>query len=104
MANEEKKNQEEKKTLTAQETSLFAFGLIEQKAWISLGLVKDSDNEFHKSEKDARFLIDTLTKMVEAFESHMEQKITDDVRSQVATLQLNFVNQFGKKESPKGTA
>ncbi len=95
---------EEKKILTAQETSLFAFGLIEQKAWISLGLVKDGDNEFHKSEKDARLLIDTLTKMVEAFEPHVEGKIVNDVKSQVATLQLNFVNQFGKKKESKGTA
>ncbi len=105
MTDEEERDDQEKKTLTAQETSLFVFGLVEQKAWISLGLVKDGDGEFHKSQNDARLLIDILSKMIEAFEPHMEEKIINEVRSQLTTLQLNFVNQFGKKEEQsKGTA
>ncbi len=89
-----KKNENEKKILNADETALFAFSLLEQKAWISLGLVKDADEEFHKSREDARFLIDLLSKMVEHFETKMEERIVKELKTQVTNLQLNFVNQF----------
>ena len=97
--NKEKKEKkeervEEKKILDANETALFAVSLLEQKAWISLGLVKDADNEFHKSKEDARFLIDLLIKMADHFESVMDEKIVKELRNQISTLQLNFVNQF----------
>ncbi len=85
---------DEKKVLDAKETALFAFSLLEQKAWVSLGLVKDADGEFHKSKNDARFLIDLLARMAEHFEKKVDEKIVDELKNQLSTLQLNFVNQF----------
>ncbi|WP_456400084.1 DUF1844 domain-containing protein [Mesoaciditoga sp.] len=85
---------EEKKVLNAKETALFAFSLLEQKAWISLGLVKDADDEFHKSKDDARFLIDLLARMIEYLDKNVDEKIVDELKNQLSTLQLNFVNQF----------
>jgi len=83
-----------KKVLDARETALFAFSLLEQKAWVSLGLVKDADDEFHKSKDEAKFLIDLLSKMVEQFEVNLEEKIVSELKNQLSNLQLNFVNQF----------
>ncbi len=91
-----KEKEQIKKTLTPQETVIFAFSIIEEKAWISLGLVKDADGEFHKSREEAKLLIDTLSKMVEGFESYLEEKTLKNIKNQIANLQLNFVNQFKK--------
>ncbi len=87
-------SEQKKKTLTPNETLLFAFSIIEEKAWISLGLIKDADGEFHKSKKDSKLLIDTLSKMAESFESQFDEKVLKDLKNQIANLQLNFVNQF----------
>ncbi len=94
MSEEHEASREEKRVLSAIETVLFAFNLLEQKAWISLGLIKDTDGEFHKSRDDARLLIDLLDKMAEGLKGKVEEKIFEELRNQVANLQLNFVNQF----------
>lgn len=91
-----KEREQVKKFLTPQETVVFAFSIIEEKAWISLGLIKDADGEFHKSREGAKLLIDTLSKMTETFESYFEEKVLKDMKNQIANLQLNFVNQFKK--------
>lgn len=87
-------NAEEKKRVTAEEVLYFAFSLIEEKTWISLGLLKDSDDEFHKSKEDSRLLIDTLSRMLEAFGSKLDEKNLKEMGNHVSTLQMNFVNQF----------
>jgi hypothetical protein len=91
---EEKEKNEEKKVPNAKETALFAFSILEQKAWVALGLVKDADDEFHKSEDEARFLIDLLLKMMEYLELKLDEKVVKELKGQISTLQLNFVNQF----------
>ncbi len=94
MSEEQAESHEEKRILSATETVLFAFSLLEQKAWISLGLVKDVDGEFHKSRDDARFLIDLLDKITKEIQSKVEKTTFEELKNQVANLQLNFVNQF----------
>ncbi len=94
MSEERSEQNENLKVLSALDTVLFAFNLIEQKTWISLGLIKDVDGEFHKSRDDARFLIDLLDKMALEMQKRMDKRKYEELKDQVATLQLNFVNQF----------
>ncbi|MCL4408436.1 MAG: DUF1844 domain-containing protein [Thermotogae bacterium] len=98
MSEEENKNfnsDEEKKIyLSPKELVTFAFGIIEEKAWISLGLIRDTDGEFHKSKEDAKMLIDLAEKMTEALENKFDEDEIKELKNQLANLQLNFVNQF----------
>ncbi len=93
--NEDLNNEKEKKVyLSPKEVITFAFGIIEEKAWISLGLIKDTDGEFHKSKEDARLLIDISAKMLDAMEGKFDEAEIKEMKNQLSTLQLNFVNQF----------
>ncbi len=98
MSEEENKNfnsDEEKKIyLSPKELVTFALGIIEEKAWISLGLIRDTDGEFHKSKEDAKMLIDLAEKMIEALENKFDEDEIKELKNQLANLQLNFVNQF----------
>ncbi|MGC8544915.1 DUF1844 domain-containing protein [Athalassotoga sp.] len=98
MSEEENKNfnsDEEKQIyLSPKELVTFALGIIEEKAWISLGLIRDTDGEFHKSKEDAKMLIDLFEKMTEALESKVDENEIKELKNQVANLKLNFVNQF----------
>lgn len=80
--------------LSPTEIISFAFGIIIEKAWISIGLVKDTDGEFHKSKEDAEFLINMLTKMSDEIEGKFEETEIREIKNQISNLQLNFVNQF----------
>lgn len=80
--------------LSPKELVTFAFGVIEEKAWISLGLIRDTDGEFHKSKEDAKMLIDLVEKMTEALENKFDEVEIKELKNQVSNLQLNFVNQF----------
>ncbi|HEU24723.1 MAG: hypothetical protein C0176_02130 [Mesoaciditoga sp.] len=90
MAEEEK----QKNYLSPEEIVSFVFGILEEKAWISLGLIKDTDGEFHKSKEDARFLIDLLDKMSEVIDKRLDENEVKEIKNHIANLQLNFVNQF----------
>lgn len=90
----DKEKEQVKKVLTSEETVAFAFRILEEKAWVSLGMIKDADGEFHKSKEGAKFLIDTLSSMAENFESHFEKEVLKDMKNQITNLKLNFVNQF----------
>ncbi len=90
----DKEKEQAKRVLTCEETVAFAFSILAEKAWVSLGMIKDTDGEFHKSKEGAKFLIDTLSNMSETFESHFEKEVLKDMKNQIATLKLNFVNQF----------
>ncbi len=92
--NENLNSKKEKIYLSPKEVVIFAFGIIEEKAWISLGLIKDTDGEFHKSKEDAKFLIDVSSKMLEAMENVLDEDELKEMKNQISTLQLNFVNQF----------
>ncbi len=95
--NKEKKEVSEKTPQTyisAKDLVSFAFGLIEEKAWISLGLIKDTDNQIHKSKADATMLINILSKMLEGMNESYDEETLKEVKSHITNLQLNFVNQF----------
>lgn len=87
-------DENQKVYLSPKEVVSFVFGILEEKAWISLGLIKDTDGEFHKSREDARFLIDLLDKMSEVMEKRFEENEIKEIKNQISNLQLNFVNQF----------
>ncbi|BBJ27596.1 DUF1844 domain-containing protein [Athalassotoga saccharophila] len=90
MAEEDK----QKNYLSPAEFVSFVFGLLEEKAWISLGLIKDTDGEFHKSKEDAKFLIDLLEKMSEVLDKRLDENEIKEIKNHIVNLQLNFVNQF----------
>ncbi len=91
---EDEEKQKKRNYLSPAEVVSFVFGILEEKAWISLGLIKDIDGEFHKSKEDAKFLIDILEKMSEVIDKRLDENEVKEIKNHIANLQLNFVNQF----------
>lgn len=94
MAEEENLNEKGKIYLSPKEVVSFTFGILIEKTWISIGLIKDTDEEFHKSKEDAEFLLNMLDKMSDEISGRFEESEVNEVKNQISNLKLNFVNQF----------
>jgi|YelNatPaOPRAMG01_1025707.scaffolds.fasta_scaffold02726_8 hypothetical protein len=94
--NKTDKSEEERSKiyLSPKELISLTFEIIEEKVWISMGLVSDTDGNLHRSKEDAKFLIDILLKMSEVMDQKFEKQEVLEIKNQLSNLQLNFVNQF----------
>jgi hypothetical protein len=83
--------------LAARDRLFMCTDILHQGAWIALGLVKDPvTDKIEKDLNEARVLIDSVADLVARIEPLVEEPIRRELKSMVATLRMNFVNQAGR--------
>lgn len=86
--------------LAAVDRLLMCLDILQQGAWISLGLVLDPvTQKIERNLGEAKQLIDACAAIAEIVEPSVEEPFRRDLRNMVANLRLNFVNQARRGES-----
>jgi hypothetical protein len=85
---------EEHPRLAARDRLLMCLDILHQGAWIAMGLVADPvTQEVEKDLDEARILIDSAAELATRVEPMVDDSIRRELRTMVANLRMNFVNQ-----------
>lgn len=80
--------------LVAADRILMCIDILQQGAWIALGLVEDPvTNKVERNLDDAKILIDGVASLAENVEPLVDESAQRELRNLVAMLRMNFVNQ-----------
>jgi len=80
--------------LAAMDRLFMCLDILQQGAWIALGLVTDPvTNKVERNLEEAQQLIDAVAAICEVLDPAVEEPVRRDLRNLVANLRLNYVNQ-----------
>ena len=81
-------------SLSVRDRLLMSIDILNQGAWISLGLIADpATGKIEKNLDSARIALDSVAFLVGKVEAEMDEQTRRELRRLVTDLQLNFVEQ-----------
>lgn len=98
----EARSESEHPRLAAADRLLMCLDILQQGAWIGLGLVPDPVTQHVERNLDeARQLIDGAAALAEIVEPGVDEPIRRELRTLIANLRLNYVQQVRRETRPK---
>ena len=84
----------EARAMTAEDIITMSIGLLQQQAWVSMGLVMDPTTKtVTKDLEQAKLAIDAVASLVNLIAPGLDESVQRDLRAMVSDLQVNFVQQ-----------
>lgn len=83
--------------LTVRDRLLMCIDILQQGAWISLGLISDpATGQIEQDLNQARLAIDSVEFLAGKVEGELDEETRRDLKALVSDLQVNFVQQKGR--------
>lgn len=80
--------------MTAEDIITMSIGLLQQQAWVNMGLVMNpATKAVTKDMEQAKLAIDAVAALVDLIAPRLEESVQRDLRAMVSDLQINFVQQ-----------
>lgn len=84
----------EARPMTAEDIITMSIGLLQQQAWVSMGLVMDPTTKtVTKDLEQAKLAIDAVAALANLIAPGLEESVQRELRAMVSDLQVNFVQQ-----------
>jgi len=84
----------EARAMTAEDIITMSIGLLQQQAWVSMGLVMNPTTKaITKDLEQAKLAIDAVAALVNLIAPGLEESVQRDLRAMVSDLQVNYVQQ-----------
>ena len=80
--------------MTAEDIITMSIGLLQQQAWVNMGLVMNpATKAVAKDLEQAKLAIDAVAALVDLIAPRLEEPVQRDLRAMVSDLQINYVQQ-----------